>query len=590
MKEQTAVAGNCIVSYASKPYQAIAIPAEKPPAVLTDFKTFKTEKKPSAPTEIRLRRDSKNLYLDVFCFENRTIHDQNCKDGMPLFEDGDRLEIFFGAIDPIPWMIQIAIGAGGGRFDSQGRENEWKSAITRDLNGWYVKLQIPLNLLRIQNLSCGFNLCRYRESAMEYSTWCGLETKFHEPENFGKLLFCDYETAYFAITGQTPGKKIQSRAAFEKVMEKCLTPAQTVIHGPFLSNPEPNAMTVSWETAGMCAAALEFRQKGKKNWITKYAELKNGILKRNSAFHVVHLTDLKENTEYEYRLANIHPLLTKREITESPEYHFRTLNSRKKCFTFTLTSDVHSDVKTLKTFLSSEHVKKSDLLINAGDLLASMSGPEAFHQGFLNCQTALFAKNKPLVFVRGNHEQVGIFSADYDRMFSHPSGRTYYAFRHGDCCFIVLDAGNDHPDDPYGIHQNTAMVAEERQWLEELVKSALYKEATHRIICMHIPPFSKEKYDLGMAYALVDNVFPADAQPDLMLCGHLHHYIRISPYGKEIITRNGFQLQYTDFLHAPYPIIANDIDTCITVDVTPASLKVRVMDSKGKTVDTLTKE
>ncbi len=590
MKDQTAASGNCIVSYASKPYKAIAIPADKTHAVLTDFQTFKTEKKPSAPTEIRLRRDAKKLYLDILCFEKNTIHDQNDRDGMPIFAGGDRLEIFFGAVEPIPWMIQLAIGAGGGRFDSQGKENEWQSTITRDKNGWYVKLEIPLTLLRIQNLSCGFNLCRYREAANEYSTWCGLETKFHEPENFGKLLFCDYDTAFFAITGQNPAKKIKSRAAFEKAVEERLTPAQTVIHGPFLSNPETNAMTISWETAGMCAAALEFRQKGNKNWITKFAELKNGILKRNSAFHVVHLADLKENTEYEYRLANIHPLLTNREVTGSPEYHFRTLNHAKKSFTFTLTSDVHSDVRTLKAFLTNKDVMKSDLLINAGDLLASMSGPDAFHQGFLDCQSELFAKNKPLVFVRGNHEQVGIFSADYDRMFSHPSGKTYYAFRHGNCCFIALDAGNDHPDDAFGIHQNTAMVAEERQWLQELVKSDLYKNATHRILCMHIPPFSRVKYDLDMAYSLVDGVFPVDAQPDLMLCGHLHNYIRLSANGEEIVTRDGFQFKFTDYLRAPYPIIANDIDTCIIVDVTAAALKVRVMDSTGKIIDTLTKE
>ena len=93
-----------------------------------------------------------------------------------------------------------------------------------------------------------------------------------------------------------------------------------------------------------------------------------------------------------------------------------------------------------------------------------------------------------------------------------------------------------------------------------------------------------------MAYTLVDNVFPADAQPDLMLCGHLHHYIRISANGEEVATRNGFQFKFTDYLRVPYPIIANDIDTCIIVDVTSATLKVRVMDSTGKVIDTITKE
>lgn len=590
MKDQTEKKGNSIVSYASKAYKALAVPDGKTSAVLTDFTSFPAKKKLKNKTEIHLRRDLKNLYLDVFCFDSKPVHAKNKKGGMPIFESGDRLEIFFGAVDPVPWMIQLAVGAGGGKFDNQGREKEWKADITRDENGWYVNLEIPLTMLRLQNLSCGFNLCRYREEENEYCSWSGLETKFHEPENFGKLFFCDYDTAYFAVTGQFHNKKITSRAAFEKCISAILTPAQKIIHGPFLSNPAVNGMTISWETAGMCASALEYRRKGSKNWIRQYAGLNNGILKRNSAFHAVHLAGLKENTEYEYRLVNIHPMLTTQETTGSADYHFRTLNDKKQRFSFTLTSDVHSDVKTLKTFLKRKDVQESDFLLNAGDLLASMSGPDAFYQGFLDCQTELFAKNKPLVFVRGNHEQVGIFSADYDRMFSHPSGKTYYAFRHGNCCFLVLDAGNDHPDDPFGIHQNTAMVAEQRQWLEGLVKTDLYMEAAHRIICMHIPPFSQKKYDWSMACALVKDVFPADAQPDLMLCGHLHRYIRMTEQAEALITRPGVQFNVAEPEKYPYPIIANDIDTCIIVDVTPDSLCMRVVDSAGKTLDTLTKE
>ena len=120
MKDQTAASGNCIVSYASKPYKAIAIPADKTHAVLTDFQTFKTEKKPSAPTGIRLRRDAKKLYLDILCFEKNTIHDQNDRDGMPIFAGGDRLEIFFGAVEPRRGKARLYLKNGDPLLSARG--------------------------------------------------------------------------------------------------------------------------------------------------------------------------------------------------------------------------------------------------------------------------------------------------------------------------------------------------------------------------------------------------------------------------------------------------------------------------------------
>ena len=587
MKKQNNIPENSVVSYASNGYKAISVPEKKKTALLNDFCTFRVHKKPVVPTEIKLSRNKNELLLEVHCFDTKPVHTENKSNGMSLFEKGDRIEIFFGAIEPVPWMIQFAIGAGGGKFDSQGKTDFWNADVTVNKTGWHVQLTIPLKFLQLRDLSCRFNLCRYRVENKECSTWSKLQTKFHETENFGELFFCDYDTAYFAKTGSWHDKKFMSRKSFETCMAKHHIPANTVLHGPFLSNPASHGMTITWTTAGMCAAALEYRLKGSKVWHKKYAGLQNAVLSQNNNLHTVHLDGLKENTSYEYRLINIHPLQTEQETVENPDYNFRTLNTHKKKFRFTYFSDIHSDTTTLKYFLEQKNTQGSDFIINAGDFLACMSGLDAFYQGFLDCMTEQYAKNKPLVFLRGNHEQVGLFAADYSRMFSHSSGKTYYTFRHGDCCFLLLDAGNDHPDDPFGIHQNTEMIREERQWLEDVVKSNFYRSAKHHIVCMHIPPFQRNKFDLGQAFSLVQNVFPADAMPDLLLCGHLHRYIRLMPDAREIITKKNVPCQIKNPEALPYPVIANDIDTCIVVDVTPSALQIHVVDSTGKTIDQL---
>ena len=59
------------------------------------------------------------------------------------------------------------------------------------------------------------------------------------------------------------------------------------------------------------------------------------------------------------------------------------------------------------------------------------------------------------------------------------------------------------------------------------------------------------------------------------------------PDAREIITKKNVPCQIKNPEALPYPVIANDIDTCIVVDVTPSALQIHVIDSTGKTIDQL---
>ena len=123
--KQAASADPVLVSYRTARYKAVAVPAGRRPAVIRDIMRFRAGTPPAGRTEVRLRHTASHLLLDVRCREPdpAAIRTGNTRDGMELWS-GDLIEIFFGAIEPVPWQLQLAVGAGGGRFDSSGRYDQ----------------------------------------------------------------------------------------------------------------------------------------------------------------------------------------------------------------------------------------------------------------------------------------------------------------------------------------------------------------------------------------------------------------------------------------------------------------------------------
>ncbi|MFA6929253.1 MAG: metallophosphoesterase [Lentisphaeria bacterium] len=572
------------VSYFSKQYKALAL-SQGEEVLVEDIMQFRTGKLPAGKTRLKIWQEYGSLFLEVHCQEPdpAQIRANISANGMAVWED-DLLEIFFGAIEPVPWQLQLAVGAGGGRFDSQGTYNLWDARCILLADGWQARIQISLDMLRLQNLSTGFNICRQSVARQEFSSWAALETAFHEVENYGELFFCDYETAYFAKTGQEPEKNL-TRRCFEKALTELAVSSEQVAHGPFLSNPAYDAMTITWTTTGMAAAMLEYKKEGEEEWERIPIDRENGILCRNSKLHVAHLSGLEASTRYQYRLVNWSALLTKRVLFPPQEpLTFRTLSVAPKPFSFAVCSDIHSNGLVLKKLMALPEVCKTDFWVNLGDMLSRMSGPDAFYTGFLDDQSQVYAKEKPLVFVRGNHEQVGIFAGEYLRILPHPTGKTYYAFQQGAVFFLVLDAGDDHADDPEGLRDNASLLEEERLWLEQIVAGEHYRKAAFRIAFLHMPPYNDE-YDSQAALQILSAI-PATAPLSLLLCGHVHRYFRMPPFsgkchcfGKPEIP----SMKNTPVL--PYTVVANDTDTLTLVRVDAEKLSIKVLGCDGRTIE-----
>ncbi len=540
---------------------------------------------PVAKTSMSLFRDAEFLYLDISCFEpGESIAAEVAENNMMIWQD-DIIEMHFGSLAPDPWLLQLCVCAGGGRFDSSGEYTSWTADVSVGSNYWRAAIKVPMDRLPAVNGGINFNLCRKSTASGEYSVWAPLKKRFHEVENFGTLLFCGYSTAFFLRTNRTP-KKPLSRPEYEKLISQFMVRAETVVHGPYLSNPAPDSICISWATAGKLPGLIEYRRKGDKNFTMLPTDESSGILLHRE-LHFAELAGIRPDTEYEYRLISLSPVLNT--PARSKEiYSFKTLSRKQTEFTFVCWSDIHSNVGQLQKMLCHTEASRADFFVVLGDSLSHMAGKSAIFDGLLDPASEKFAARKPLVFVRGNHEQLGVFAGEYFNCMKHPSGKTYYTFRHGSVFFIVLDFGNDSPDGDSLFFKNEQMLREQRRWLGTVISSKPYIAADFRIVLVHIPPCRKTAPTEAAGHEIISGILDS-ADPakriHLMLSGHIHDYIRMNPGEKHpAVTTNKLYNTFPVFSH-PFTTVANKNTALFEVKISKDLISCRAVEPDGKTLD-----
>ena len=99
----------------------------------------------------------------------------------------------------------------------------------------------------------------------------------------------------------------------------------------------------------------------------------------------------------------------------------------------------------------------------------------------------------------GNHETRGFVARDLKNYFDYKDDRFYYSFDNGPVHFVVLDCGEDKPDNNryyYGLADYDSYRLEELEWLKKEVKSDAFRNAKHRIVIVHMPIIKEEKQGL----------------------------------------------------------------------------------------------
>lgn len=321
-----------------------------------------------------------------------------------------------------------------------------------------------------------------------------------------------------------------------------LTPAWAIkiISGPYLQNVGEDQVTIMWRTDTDATAWVEIAPDDKLNF---YAEQRPRYYSTDlgraviGKVHKVTVGGLKPGTTYRYRVFSEEVLDQKAKhirygetastnVFRKAPLTFRTRNSDSSTLDFVMVNDIHGDNELLTDLTAGVTKGKTDFVLFNGDMVSYMNTEDQVFEGFINTASKLFASETPFYMARGNHETRGFTAKKYMRYFPTPTGRPYYSFRSGPVYFIVLDGGEDKPDNDIEYSRTSFFDdyrREEADWLRGVTQSEEFRNAPFRIVVIHVPPVNSTWHGPLHTKELFLPILN-NAGINMMICGHLHRH------------------------------------------------------------------
>ena len=359
----------------------------------------------------------------------------------------------------------------------------------------------------------------------------------------------------------------------------------TFNHGPYLQELSEHAVTFVFTTSDKGFSWVEVKPDGGE--AKRHYTVRNGLRDAYNTFNVIRVENLRPDTRYQYRLcskqiADFQPYtVTFGDSIVSPWRRFSTPDPTATACSFIALSDMHQQPDKLGRLLNQAGVGSADMIFYVGDMMNYYDNEETPFRSFIDKSVELFASEKPFVLVRGNHETRGNMAREYARYVPKSSGKYYGAYRVGDIMFVVLDCGEDKPDDFWvyaGLTDFDGYRTEQAAWFGKLIRSKAYKSAKWRIVMNHFPPLSHMEGDNPERHGIqdiTDKFLPLynQAKIDLMISGHTHAYEFMSPDKYDRLT---------------FPVIVNSTESVARIDIDGRTLKAKVTDTGGNTLKEFT--
>ena len=347
-------------------------------------------------------------------------------------------------------------------------------------------------------------------------------------------------------------------------------------NGPYIQNVTEEGAEIFFTTSQRAAAWVEVYADG---WEAprRYCNIDAGLIDAYDTRHAVEISGLDAGCSYRYRIVA-------REMKEFRPYRitygdsiatqwekFSTLPLKIEKSRFVVINDGHDNADKVRSLLNLSQLKDANAVIYLGDMISYFENDEAPYKGFIDVSVELFARNKPFIAVRGNHETRGNLARRYKEYVGRPNGRFYNIFYFGNTALIVLDTGEDKPDShPVygGINDFDSYRREQALWLQQEIKSKRFRKCTNRIVLMHIPPFvtgdhGSENHAENELVELFTPIFNK-AKIDLVLSGHTHRHYSIEPDGKR-----------------QFPIVINDNRSVMDLTSDKEGIGVTITDIDG---------
>ena len=299
--------------------------------------------------------------------------------------------------------------------------------------------------------------------------------------------------------------------------------------GPYIQCLGQNEMTVRWITNEPCFSWVEYGSD--PDVLGQKAEsVKDGLVQANNTVHAVTIKGLTPGQIYYYRVCSkpiesFKPYQVIYGNTYTSEvYSFETFNSSKKKVSFLVFNDIHDRPESFSHLLPYQSSEKKDFVLMNGDIFGHLDNEDQIVKNLL-VPFAGVSSNSPMVFSRGNHETRGVFARHLDQYFNRGQHGFYYSFRAGTVYCIVLDSGEDKPDDNneyFGLVKFDPYRVAQREWLKQEIKKKEFKKAKYKVVFSHIPPFYSGDWHGTMHCREVWADVFNEAKIDLLISGHTH--------------------------------------------------------------------
>lgn len=350
---------------------------------------------------------------------------------------------------------------------------------------------------------------------------------------------------------------------------------------PYLQNPVGNGITVMWQTTVPSSCWVEYGTD--KNQLKKARTLVDGQVICNNTQHKIRINDLEPGKTYYYRICSQEIMLYQayKKIfgeTAVSDFHTFTLPAASDAdFTAVIFNDLHQHGETLQALHNQIKGTKYDFVIFNGDCIDDPASHDEATSFLSELNETVGAADVPVFYLRGNHEIRNAYSIGLRNLFDYVGDKTYGAFNWGDTRFVMLDCGEDKPDDHwvyYGLNDFTDLRNAQVGFLKEELASKDFKKADKRVLIHHVPVYgSGDEYNpcLDLWGSLLSK-----APFNISLNAHTHStaYLPKGSAGNNfpVMVGGGYRM---------------DGATVMLLQKKGKELKLRVLNTKGETLQEL---
>ena len=346
---------------------------------------------------------------------------------------------------------------------------------------------------------------------------------------------------------------------------------------PYLQNPTGNGVTVMWETTVPAHCWVEYGTD--TTYLERARHIVDGQVVCNNFLHKVRLNGLQPGQTYYYRVCSQEILRYQAynkvfgHTAQSPFSRFTLPAADTEDFTALIFNDLHQQTPTFRALCQQVKDIPYDFVVFNGDCVDDPASHDQATRFISELTEGVRADRVPAFFLRGNHEIRNAYSIGLRDHYDYVDNRTYGAFNWGDTRIVVLDCGEDKPDEHwvyYGLNDFTQLRQEQVDFLKQEMRSQAFKKARKRILIHHIPLYGNDHPNLceDLWKPLLQK-----APFDVNLNAHTHQYA-YHPAGE---------------LGNPFPVIIGggyhpEDATVMVVSKRKNELHIRVLNTEGKTL------